>query len=124
MGVMPTIGPRRQLPPQASVAKETGEYVIEFDVSDFELSELRVEVVGSCVVVQGDQLEDEEAGQPFCVHERVEESVRLPDDVDPDRITAVYGNGTLELHARRRNVARRRVPITRNHLVNPTPKGC
>ena len=124
MSAMPMIGPRRRLPPNASVNEEPGDYRIGLDVSDFDRDELAVEVVGSRVVVRGEQCADEDADKPFAVQERLEESMRLPDDADPNGITAVYKNGTLELHARRRKIPRHRVAIEREHLVDPTPKGC
>ena len=124
MSAMPMIGPRRQLPPNASVNEEPGEYLIGLDVSDFVRDELAVEVIGSRLVVRGEQRAAEDADKPFALHERLEESMRLPDDADPNGITAVYKHGTLELHARRRKIPRHRVPIEREHLVDPTPKGC
>lgn len=124
MSAMPTIGPSRQLPPHASVHEEPGAYVVELDVSDFVLSELTVEVVGSRIVVRGEQLPDEGREEPFVLHEHLEEWMRLPDDADPNNVTAVYKHGTLELHARRRTLSRHRVPVEREHVVSPVPKGC
>jgi HSP20 family molecular chaperone IbpA len=124
MSAMPMIGPRRQLPPHASVNEEQAEYLIRLDVSDFVLDELEVEVVGSRLVVRGEQLNDEDADKPFAVQERLEETMRLPDDADPTGIKAVYKHGTLEVHARRRKVPRHSVPIERDYLINPTPQGC
>ena len=124
MSAMPMVGPRRRLPPHASVNEEPEEYLIGLDVSDFALGELTVEVVGTRLVVRGDQLENEDVDKPFAIHERLEEWIRLPDDVDPNGVSAVYRDGTLELHARRRKIPRHPVPIERKFLVNPTPKGC
>jgi HSP20 family molecular chaperone IbpA len=124
MSAMPMIGPRRELPPHASVDEESAEYLIRLDVSDFVLDELAVEVVGSRLVVRGEQLGDGDADKPFAVQEKLEETMRLPDDVDPNRITAVYKHGTLELHARRRKIPRHSVPIERDFLIKPTPQGC
>jgi HSP20 family molecular chaperone IbpA len=107
------------------VSEEPAEYVIQLDVSDFAPSELAVDVVGPHVVVTAEQPEyDEDAGKPFALHERIEESFRLPEDADPDHVRAIYDAGTLELHARRRRQTRHHVPIERRHLVDPTPKGC
>ena len=124
MSAMATIGPTRRLPPHASVHEEPGEYVIELDVSDFTPGELAVEVVGSSIVVRGEQLERADGHQPFSLRERLEESIRLPDDVDPGGVKATYRHGTLELRARRRKPPRRRVPVERGFLVGSTPSGC
>ena len=71
MSALATIEPSRQLPPHASVHEEPGEYLIEFDVSDFVLGELSVDVVGSSLVVRGEQLEDDDSHKPFSLRERL-----------------------------------------------------
>jgi HSP20 family molecular chaperone IbpA len=125
MSAMATIGPRRPVPPHAYVSEDPAGYVIQFDVSDFAPNELAVDVIGSHVVVTAEQPEhDEDAGKPFALHERIEESLRLPEDADPDYVRAIYNAGTLELHARRRRQTRHHVSIERTYLVDPTPKGC
>jgi HSP20 family molecular chaperone IbpA len=83
-----------------------------------------VEVVGSSIVVRGEQVEGADGHQPFSLRERLEEFIRLPDDVDPRGVKATYRHGTLELRARRRKPLRRRVPIERGFLVGSTPSGC
>jgi HSP20 family molecular chaperone IbpA len=122
---METVGGRRSVPPHASVREEPAEYLIKLDVSGFVEDELTVETAGSRITVRCDQLETEEDdGKAFRLHERLEESFRLPDDADAEHARAVYKHGTLEIHARRRQPMRRLVPIERDHLVDPTPKGC
>jgi HSP20 family molecular chaperone IbpA len=106
------------------VHAEPSECLIELDVSDFAPGELTAEVVGSSVVVRGERRDDEDSHAPFSVRERLEEIIRLPDDVDPGGVTATYRQGTLELRARRRKPPRRRVPIERASLVGSTPAGC
>ena len=82
------------------------------DVSDFLESELNVELVGARLSVCGDQLQDPgDDGTPFRLKERLEESFRFPDDVDVDRITVMYGHGTLEIRAPRSGLEPRTVPI-------------
>lgn len=125
MGAMPTIGPRRRrMPSTTSLHEEPGRYLLELDVSHFARAELAVEVVGSSVIVRGERLEDEATHPPFAVRERLEESVRLPDDVDAESVTATYKDGTLELRGRRRSMRRHRIPIERAFLVSPAAKGC
>jgi len=125
MSAMPTIGPQRPLPPHACVSEGPAEYVIELDVSEFAPSELAVDVIGSHVVVTAEQSEpDEDGGKPFALNQRIEKSLLLPEDADPDHVRAVYRAGALELHARRRRQRRHHVSIERPYLVDPTPKGC
>lgn len=121
MAAMRAVGNGFRLPAHANVHEEAGRYVVELDVSDFAESELSVETLGPRVTVRGDQLETpEDDGMAFRLHERLEETFRLPDDADADRVRAVYKHGTLELHAPRTPLAPRRLPIEHpSYLVNP-----
>jgi HSP20 family molecular chaperone IbpA len=127
MPAMRAVGNGHQLSPHVHVRRDAGEYVIEFDVSDFTERELSVEAVGPAITVRGDQLETaEDDGKAFRLHERLEESFRLPDDADADQIRVFYKHGTLKIHAPRTRLEPRRVPIERasSYLMNPDAGGC
>lgn len=109
MAVMHTAGNGHRLATHAHVREQGGEYLVEFDVSDFAESELEVEALGRRVTVRAEQLADE--GLPFRLAERLEESFRLPDDADVRQLKAFYRHGRLELSAPRRLLAARNVPI-------------
>jgi HSP20 family molecular chaperone IbpA len=104
------------------VHDEPSEYIIELDVSGFEQDELTLESFGRELTVLGEHPSD--GGAPLHARRRLEDSFRIPDDADAERIGAVYRHGALEIHVRREPVWRRTVPIERDHLSNPTPKGC
>jgi HSP20 family molecular chaperone IbpA len=127
MAAMRAVGTGHRLPAHANVHDDGREYVVELDVSDFLPSELVVEVVGPRVTVHGDQLQSQDDDQVvFRLHERLEESFRLPDDADPEPMRAFYAHGTLELHVPRRGLEPRRVPIEhRSPFVgNPNAQAC
>ena len=112
MGVMRSVGTGHRSPANAKVREDAREYVVELDVSDFLESELDVELVGARITVRGNQSQDPgDEGVPFRLQERFEESFRLPDDVDPDRIRVWYGHGMLEIRAPRARLEPRTVPI-------------
>lgn len=121
MAVMRSHGNGRRLPSHANVREDASEYVVKLDVSDFTETELTVETLGPVVTVRGDQLETGgDEGRAFCLHERLEETFRLPDDAAPDRVRAFFEHGTLELRARRRPLAPHTVPVEpRGWLINP-----
>jgi HSP20 family molecular chaperone IbpA len=123
---MRSVGNGHKLPPHARVQEDPGEYLIELDVSDFTEPELTVTVLGPLVAVRGDQLETEEdEGLAFRLHERLEESFRLPDDAVLERIKAFYEHGTLELHAPRKPLVPHTVAIEHKFsLVNPNAAAC
>jgi HSP20 family molecular chaperone IbpA len=127
MAAMRMVGNGRQLPPHAHVTETPEEYAIELDVSDFTQPELTAELVGSELKVRGDQLEDEtDQGLAFRLHERLEESFRLPADADVDALKVFYAHGSLEIHAPKKRLVPRAVPIERKpvHLINPEAAAC
>jgi HSP20 family molecular chaperone IbpA len=127
MAVMRPVGNGHQLPPHAHVRADSNEYVISLDVSDFTEEELTIELLGPHVTVRGDQRESaEDEARAFHLHERLEESFRLPDDAVPERIKVFYEHGTLVLHAPRRTLVPRLIAIERKPLglINPDATPC
>jgi HSP20 family molecular chaperone IbpA len=127
MAVMRPVGNGHLLPPHAHVRADGREYVVELDVSDFTDDELAIEVVGPHVTVRGDQLETPEDGErAFRLHERLEESFRLPDDAVAEDLAAFYEHGTLELHAPRRKFVPRVIAVERKPmgLIHPDATPC
>jgi HSP20 family molecular chaperone IbpA len=126
MAAMRAVGNGHQLPPHAHVREEPGEYLIQLDVSDFTESELAIEALGPQLTVRGDQRETtEDHGEAFRLHERLEESFRLPDDADAGQIKVFYKHGTLEIHAARARLEPRRLPIEhQRYRINPDAEAC
>jgi len=121
VAVMRAVG-YHSLPPHARVRAADAEYLVELDVADFTLAELSVEALGPVVTVRGEQVETEaDEGLPFRIRERLEETFRLPDDVDLQTLSAVHKHGVLELRVARVPLQPRRVPIARRRgtVVNP-----
>lgn len=114
MACMRATGVGHRLPAHANVREEPDEYVIELDVADFTEHELAVELLGRRLRLCGDQLAGPGDGdEAFRLHERLEESFRLPDDADVDGITVLFRHGTLEIHAPRTPLEPRLLPLTR-----------
>ena len=126
MAAMTAVGNGHVLPPLAHVREAPSAYLIELDVSDFTERELSVEALGKRLTVRGDQQEAaKDEGRAFRLHERLEESFRLPDDADLDGTTVMYSHGTLEIHAPRLRLEPRRLPIEHSSfLVNPEATPC
>jgi HSP20 family molecular chaperone IbpA len=78
------------------------------------------------LTVRGDQTESPgDDGKPFRIHERLEESFRLPDDADLDDIQIFYQHGVLEIRVARVLLTPHRLRIERRRsgLVNPDAEG-
>lgn len=127
MPAMRTVGTGHQVSPRVQVRREAAAYLIELDVSDFTEGELTIEALGPCITVRGDQRErPDDDGKPFRLHERLEESFRLPDDADSTGITATYRRRALQIRAPRTHVELRRVPIEKapSYGINPDAEPC
>ena len=127
MAAMRAVGYGHQLPPHAHVRETDQQYLIELDVSDFTRAELSIEAFGPQLTVRGDQTEiPGDAGKAFRMHERLEESFRLPDDADLDGIAVTYKHGSLEIRVGRTRLVPRRLPIERRRsglVLNPDAGG-
>jgi HSP20 family molecular chaperone IbpA len=126
MAAMQVVGNGHQLPAHANVREQDGEYVIELDVADFTEAELAVEALGPRITVRGDQLETgEDDEKAFRLHERLEETFRLPDDAVLDELRVFYKHGQLEIHAPRAHLVPRPLEIEHPALrVNPNAEAC
>ncbi len=126
MTVMRTTGLAPVRPCEASVDKSPDEYVVRVPVRGYAQEELKVEIAGRLVKVLGDQVETAIDQGPFCLHERLEETFRLPADADAESVTVSYMRGRLELRARRTNGASKtplEVPIRHHVGVNAEASG-
>ena len=127
MSAMRAVGNGHHPLPTAQVRESNGDYVIDLDVSNFTKHELKVEVAGPRITVRGDQVEiAEDAVASFRLHARLTESFRLPDDADAGAIRATFDHGTLQIHAPRRRVEPREVPIEAapKHLIHAGAEPC
>jgi HSP20 family molecular chaperone IbpA len=118
MAALTTPGRAPALPADAH-----GEYVARLAVPGFACEELAVELVDHVVTVTGDRTRVERGAR---LHDRLQERVELPPDVDADRLTASYGRGALELHAPRfhdGSPPSRKVAIRRPFALNPDASG-
>ena len=125
MAAMQAVG-YHQLPPHARVRETETKYLVELDVADFTQAELSVEALGPMLTVRGDQTEiPGDDGKPFRIHERLEESFRLPDGADLDGIQIFYKHGVLENRVARILLTPHRLRIERRRsgLVNPDAEG-
>jgi HSP20 family molecular chaperone IbpA len=125
MAAMQAVGNGHRLLARANVCERRAEYVIELDVADFAEQELAVEAVGSRITVRGDHVETNADEKVFRFRERLEETFRLPGDAAIDATKVFYRHGTLEIHAPRQRLDRRRLRIEKPaYHVNPDAKPC
>jgi HSP20 family molecular chaperone IbpA len=103
-----------RLPLHARISEEPATYLVEIDVAGFDDAELDLSLHGRSLTVVGEH-DAPEAGNAMGIHERLEETFSLPDDVATDRIEARFRRGTLEIRAPRGgvHVDSRHVPVRR-----------
>ena len=126
MPAMRVVGTGHELSERARVRREPDEYVIELDVAGFSDDELSIEALGPTIILRGDQRElPGDHGKAFRLHERLEESFRLPEDSDLDDIHVFYKHGVLEIRVPRIPLTSHRLPIEQrpSSVLNPDAEG-
>lgn len=88
--------------PAVDVAVSDGDVVLTMDVPGVRSEDISLEIVDNVLTVRGERLRPETPeGTAFAHLERgvgrFERSVRLPDGVDPDAVTASLEHGVLSL---------------------------
>ena len=127
MAAMRRVGGRPVPPRHADIYETEREYVVELDVADFGVDELVVELRGPIVAVRGAQRRAaEDDGRPFRLQERLEETFRLADDVDCGALHVSFAHGRLKIHAPKKALTARAVPIETPTAVfgNPDATPC
>lgn len=109
---MATLASARSVLPHAVTREAPDRYIVSLDVPGFTADELAAELQGLRLTVRGVQTAPARPeDQVLRVLERVEASVLLPDDVDPDAVTVTLDHGTLVVNAPRVDQPTRRLPI-------------
>lgn len=88
--------------PAADVTVGEGDLVLTMDVPGLTAEDLEIELVDGYLTVRGERRRPELAeGSRFAHTERTfgtfERRIKLPDGVDPDKVTASMDNGVLSL---------------------------
>ena len=109
-----------RLPLRARISEDPATYVVELDVAGFDEAELDLSLHGRSLTVVGEHDAPRRTNR-IGIHERLEETFSLPDDVLTDRVEAFFRRGTLEIKAPRCGVhaESRRVPVRRQR--GPAP---
>jgi HSP20 family molecular chaperone IbpA len=124
MAALTTSGRAPALPRDALVTETVDEYVVHLAVPGFRVGDLDVEIAEQTVTVRADRTHADVGA--FRLHDRLEERLELPCDVDPDALTALYRPERLELHAPRfhdGSPPARKVAIRRPFALNPDASG-
>jgi HSP20 family protein len=90
--------------PAADVYETPQEFVVELEVPGFADKDLALEITDHTLIVRGEVKEEKERDEKtFLLHERLERTFErrffLPDSADTDKVTAIFKEGVLELHA-------------------------
>ena len=88
--------------PAVDVVEQENDYVLSIDLPGFERSDFNLKVDDGVLTLSGERKREELGDEKFYhsyerPHGRFTRSFRFPDNVDPEKIDAVYHNGVLEL---------------------------
>lgn len=98
----PTWPARRALIPALDVVETEKSLIVKADLPGLEKDDLRISITDDILTIQGEKkAEKEEKGKDFRRLERAygtfSRSVRLPREVDQEKVKASYRNGVLEI---------------------------
>ncbi|HET9940570.1 MAG TPA: Hsp20/alpha crystallin family protein [Candidatus Eisenbacteria bacterium] len=102
--------------PPIEMLERDGHVVVRAEMPGMRREDVRVRVEDQSLVIEGERRDDREARhegyfESEWSYGRFARRVRLPDQVDPDRVKARYDNGILEVTLDLPPRARREVPI-------------
>lgn len=91
-------------PIEAWIDKNTKEYHLSFAVPGVDLQNVQLNIQGHELTISGDQQSGDGTQQPDYLKNEFfigpfERTVRLPNTVDVEKLTARYSNGTVEIVA-------------------------
>jgi HSP20 family protein len=92
--------------------RETGAaYILDMELPGFDEKEIEVHVDGSNIsIASNEKAEDENSG--YLLHERhfgsFSRSFKLPENADPEQVSAVFRNGVLSMEIKKRAEAQKR----------------
>ena len=103
----------------ADLASDKDGYVFRFDTPGVPKDAISISVEDNVLTVSGERAESFGNDDGKTVYRReivaghFERSFRLPDDASPDKVTASYSDGVLEVRVARAEAAQpRRIPIS------------
>lgn len=92
-----------QWAPLVDIIEDDGEYLIKADLPELTQKDINVRVENGILYIAGERkLEKEEKGKRYHRTERYHgsfvRSFTLPDDADPEKVTAEFKDGVLSVH--------------------------
>jgi len=80
------------------------EFVIRLELPGFEPAEVKVELLGETLRVEAEHKEptEKEEEKVERTYAHVKREVTLPPEIEPEKLSAVYRNGVLEIHVPRK----------------------
>jgi HSP20 family protein len=105
-----------QWEPRTDIYETAEEFVVTLEIPGIDREEIEILVEGLYLSVSGSRAEPETQGcmrwhQMEITHGRFERVLTLPQEADPERITATYEDGFLSIHIPRGPAVVRSVPI-------------
>jgi HSP20 family protein len=99
--------------PVVDITEDAGEYLIKAELPEVKREDVKVTVENGMLTLSGERrLEKQESGRKYHRVERAYGSFvrgfHLPDDADPDKVSADFKEGVLQIHLTKKEAARPR----------------
>jgi HSP20 family protein len=107
--------------PAVDVREKENAYLVEAELPGFEEKDIQVHVEGGNLTIESRQEEEKERKEKdkdaksgaYLIRERrsnsFSRSFKLPDNADPDQVTASFKNGVLSMEIKKRGEAQKRL---------------
>lgn len=104
--------------PVVDISEDANEYLIKAELPEVKREDVKLTVEGGVLALSGERrFEKEETGRKYHRVERAygsyHRSFNLPEDADPDKVTADFKDGLLQIHLGKKEVVKpRQIEVT------------
>ena len=89
--------------PRVDMIDREDEVLVKAEIPGVDKKDLDVELTGRTLTIRGERRKEEKVEKEDYFHSEIatgtfSRTLRLPEEVDPDKVTAEFDNGLLEIH--------------------------
>ena len=111
--------------PHVEAHRADGNLVVRCDLPGIEPKDVEVSLEGDTLTITGERRAEKHEAERYSEvrYGRFERTLRLPEGLDPEKVTARYTNGVLEVTVPLpKETAARKIPVETAQVEGPSPK--